>query len=169
MVRSNDVTSRRTVRWGDRQWTAEVDDGSVSLDGVDGAFTVSHEPEDRLRVVHAGGTVTGAAAVNGETVWVGVDGHVLELTVAAVDSRSRTSAASRSSRGHETLTPPMSATVVRILVKPGDRVHAGDTLIVLEAMKMELPMRAPHDAVIDKVLCREGELVQPDTVLIDLK
>jgi len=38
---------------------------------------------------------------------------------------------------------------------------------VLEAMKMELPIRAPHDGTIAAVHCREGELVQPGTVLVE--
>jgi biotin carboxyl carrier protein len=41
-------------------------------------------------------------------------------------------------------------------------------VIVLEAMKMELPIRAPADATVMAVHCREGELVQPDAALIEL-
>jgi biotin carboxyl carrier protein len=63
---------------------------------------------------------------------------------------------------------PMPARVSRILVEPGARVKKGETLIVLEAMKMELPIRAPGDASVTGVHCREGELVQSDAVLIDL-
>jgi biotin carboxyl carrier protein len=62
----------------------------------------------------------------------------------------------------------MAGTVVRMAVKPGDRVKAGDTLVVLEAMKMELPVRATHDGVVVAVHCREGELVQPGTRLIEM-
>ena len=62
---------------------------------------------------------------------------------------------------HDALTPPMSATVVRIAVKPGDAVRHGDVLIALEAMKMELPIRAPRDGVVAPIHCHEGELVQP--------
>jgi 3-methylcrotonyl-CoA carboxylase alpha subunit len=63
----------------------------------------------------------------------------------------------------------MSATVVRIHVQPGDRVEAGDPLVVLEAMKMELPIRAPRDATVRAVHCREGELVQPEMILVELE
>ncbi len=63
----------------------------------------------------------------------------------------------------------MPATVVRVLVAPGDLVARGDTLIVLEAMKMELPVRAPRDAAVRAVHCREGDLVPPERVLIDLE
>jgi biotin carboxyl carrier protein len=62
----------------------------------------------------------------------------------------------------------MPATVVKILVTPGQAVRHGDTLVVLEAMKMELPIRAPGDAVVQAIHCREGELVQPDRTLVEL-
>jgi biotin carboxyl carrier protein len=70
--------------------------------------------------------------------------------------------------GHYQLTSPMPATVVKVLVAAGQAVRRGDTLVVLEAMKMELPIRAPGDAVVQAVNCREGELVQPDRTLVEL-
>ena len=54
-------------------------------------------------------------------------------------------------------------------VKPGDRVEDGDVLIALEAMKMELPIRAPRNGVVRAILCREGELVQPGQVLLEFE
>ncbi len=66
------------------------------------------------------------------------------------------------------LVAPMPATVVKLLVAPGQSVRKGETLLVLEAMKMELPIRAPADAVVRAVHCRQGELVQPDRALIEL-
>jgi biotin carboxyl carrier protein len=67
------------------------------------------------------------------------------------------------------LTAPMPATVLKILALPGAAVSRGDTLIILEAMKMELPLRASADGVVVAVHCREGELVQPETVLVELR
>ncbi len=68
----------------------------------------------------------------------------------------------------DSLTAPMPATVVKVLVEPGQHVRRGDTLIKLEAMKMELPVRAPHDGSVKAVRCREGELVQAGVRLLDL-
>jgi len=68
----------------------------------------------------------------------------------------------------QALTAPMPATVIKIHVKAGDAVKKGDTILVLEAMKMELPIRAPGDARIAAVCCREGELVPADTTLVEL-
>jgi 3-methylcrotonyl-CoA carboxylase alpha subunit len=53
-------------------------------------------------------------------------------------------------------------------VSPGDRVERGATLIVLEAMKMELPVKAGSAAIVASINCREGELVQPGAALIEL-
>jgi len=65
------------------------------------------------------------------------------------------------------LTAPMPATVIKLQVAPGDAVKKGDIVVVLEAMKMELPLRALGDAVVSAVCCREGELVQADATLIE--
>jgi biotin carboxyl carrier protein len=69
----------------------------------------------------------------------------------------------------QSITAPMPATVRKILASPGSHVKKGDTLILLEAMKMELPLRAPADAVVTRVNCAEGDLVQPDAVLVELQ
>ena len=69
----------------------------------------------------------------------------------------------------QSLTAPMPATVLKVLVQPGSAVRKGDTVVILEAMKMELPIRATGDAVVSAVHCREGQLVQSDAVLVDLK
>ena len=67
------------------------------------------------------------------------------------------------------ITAPMPATVLKILVELGDVVRKGDTLVIVEAMKMELPLRASGDAVVRRIACREGELVQADSVLVVLE
>ncbi|HKB13882.1 MAG TPA: acetyl-CoA carboxylase biotin carboxylase subunit [Vicinamibacterales bacterium] len=82
-----------------------------------------------------------------------------------------TRAARRRSAGAAagTLTSPMPATVLKVNVRSGDRVKKGDTVVLLEAMKMELPVRSPADATVGAVLCREGELVAADATLVELR
>jgi 3-methylcrotonyl-CoA carboxylase alpha subunit len=63
----------------------------------------------------------------------------------------------------------MPATVVAVLVEPGARVQKGDTLLMLEAMKMELPIRAARDGVVRAIRCKPGELVQPGVDLVELE
>ncbi len=62
----------------------------------------------------------------------------------------------------------MDATVVDVAVKAGDDVAAGTVLVVLEAMKMELPVRAPHAARVDAVHVTPGDRVTAGSPLVVL-
>lgn len=66
------------------------------------------------------------------------------------------------------LMSPMPAAVVAVHVGPHQRVASGDLLITLEAMKMELAIRAPRDGIVGAVHCQPGDLVEPGVVLVDL-
>jgi 3-methylcrotonyl-CoA carboxylase alpha subunit len=61
--------------------------------------------------------------------------------------------------GSESLTAPMPGTVVKVAVEAGQSVAAHEPLVVIEAMKMEHVIAAPHDGVVEEVLFREGDLV----------
>ncbi|MDQ3069644.1 MAG: acetyl-CoA carboxylase biotin carboxyl carrier protein subunit [Acidobacteriota bacterium] len=101
---------------------------------------------------------------DGSRAWVHVAGavHVIEPREAA----GRRSAATPD---HDALSAPMPATVTRLHVSAGDVVKSGDVVALLEAMKMELPVRAPRDGVVARVNCAAGQLVQPGVPLIDLE
>ena len=73
------------------------------------------------------------------------------------------------SHGHQGgLTAPMNGSIVRILVEVGQEVAAGAALVVLEAMKMEHSIRAPHAGIVKALYCIEGELVSEGTALVEL-
>jgi propionyl-CoA carboxylase alpha chain len=65
-----------------------------------------------------------------------------------------------------TLHAPMPGRVTRVDVAIGDRVAEGDTLVVMEAMKMEHTLRAPHAGTVAKVLCSPGDQVVAEAVLV---
>jgi biotin carboxyl carrier protein len=67
------------------------------------------------------------------------------------------------------ISSPMPGKVVKILVKPGQQVRAGDTLIIISAMKMESEYKAPKDAKIKKINVREGDNIEGNEVLITLE
>jgi biotin carboxyl carrier protein len=143
------------------EWIAELEGSRISLSGVEGPLEVHDAGDGRFGVTGAGAAESGVAAMNGDVVWVSVGQDIFEFTVGSATAKS-------AGRSQDALTPPMPATVVRIAVKAGDAVKKGDVLVVLEAMKMELPLRAPHDGIVTSVTCREGELVQPGTILVAL-
>jgi biotin carboxyl carrier protein len=122
-----------------------------------GVFRVDEETRSRLAY----------AAGPADARWVFVDGRVYLVDVAGgpqAGSRRR-----RTSGADAALAAPMPATVVAVNVEPGQRVSTGDVLILLEAMKMELPVRAPRDGTVRCVVCSAGELVQPGVPLLELE
>ena len=71
---------------------------------------------------------------------------------------------------HDTsLSASIPALVSEILVRPGDKVKRGDKLILLESMKMILPIKAPFDGIVQAVNCSPAEAVQPGTQLVYLE
>jgi 3-methylcrotonyl-CoA carboxylase alpha subunit len=70
---------------------------------------------------------------------------------------------------HGGLTAPMNGSIVRVLVEAGQNVEAGAQLVVLEAMKMEHSIRAPHAGVIKALYCQEGEMVSEGSALVELE
>jgi len=105
------------------------------------------------------------AAGPADAPWIWYDGVVYRPDV--YDRRTTSSTARRDTTG--SLSAPMPATVRAIEVAAGDHVSRGDTLLVLEAMKMELPIKAPADGTVVSIGCRVGELVQPGVPLVELR
>ena len=104
-----------------------------------------------------------AIRIGGDT-WVFVDGRVHVVNTAATSGRS---AARRDDEF--ALAAPMPATVAAVHVTPAQQVARGDVLITLEAMKMELAIKAPRDGRVRAIACRAGDLVQPGVPLIELE
>ena len=67
------------------------------------------------------------------------------------------------------LTALMPGRVVKLMTQVGDTVKKGQSLLILEAMKMEHTIVSPRDGVIDRAAFREGELVPADAVLFAFK
>jgi acetyl/propionyl-CoA carboxylase alpha subunit len=67
------------------------------------------------------------------------------------------------------LTAPMPGTVIRLLVREGDKVQPRQPLVVLEAMKMETPIVSPYEAVVRAVHVSEGDRVAGGAVLVELE
>lgn len=66
------------------------------------------------------------------------------------------------------LKAPMPGLVVDVPVKEGDVVKKGDTLVILEAMKMENSLKAAGDATVKKIMVKKGQAVDKNTVLIQM-
>ncbi len=66
------------------------------------------------------------------------------------------------------ITAPMGGKVIDVKVKVGDSVNDGDEVVILEAMKMELPVVASGSGPVKEIKCKKGDAVEADAVLIVL-
>lgn len=145
---------------------AEADAGSGGRVVVDGrSFRVRPTGDGRYVVTgDDGAAVVVAAAGPPHALWVTARGQAALVGVERGAQRRRSGAAAVSGD----MSAPMPAAVVTVLVAPGDRVTVGTPLVVLEAMKMELPVRASRDGVIRAVACSVGQLVTPGVPLVEI-
>ena len=110
-----------------------------------------------------------AGTVNGQAWWAMDRGDSLELQVAGWRRVvHRAAPATRASGEGDQALAPMHGIVVALNVKPGDDVAEGDTLVVLEAMKMENQVRAPRSGRIVRISCETGASVALGQVLVEL-
>jgi len=64
---------------------------------------------------------------------------------------------------------PMGGKVIDVLVKPGDTVEEGEEVVIIEAMKMEMPIVSDDAGTVKAVNCKEGDAVEADAVLVVLE
>ena len=67
------------------------------------------------------------------------------------------------------LSSPIPGRIVKLLVKPGDRVKKGQDLIIVEAMKMENKIAAPFDGIVIKTFFPEGDQIEANIPLIEIE
>ena len=110
-------------------------------------YTVEVEGKSYTVTVSEGGDVSGIASVG-----------------AQVDSADSSAPAT----GGEPVAAPLAGNVVKVLVKPGQRVSEGESILILEAMKMETSVSAPSDGAIVEVKVKAGDSCSVGDVLVTL-
>lgn len=120
-------------------------------------FTLEYQDGPIRHQLHAAGHLSG----DQRQLWLNGRTHTYQ--------RLREKAAAGSTADNASLSATIPAVVSEVLVKVGDKVTAGDKLILLESMKMILPIVAPHDGVVKKINCTAGQAVQPGNPLVELE
>ncbi|MGE5682959.1 MAG: acetyl-CoA carboxylase biotin carboxyl carrier protein subunit, partial [Bacillota bacterium] len=70
---------------------------------------------------------------------------------------------------HDILRAPMPGMVLKLKKKVGDQVEIGESIVILEAMKMENDLRSPSSGVIKEVCVKEGNSVEKDCILLTIE
>jgi len=120
----------------------------------DGVYTVSFKGQSYTVSVSAGGTITTMSSPSGKAI---------------EDSKeSQEESNAPLSNEKEDISAPLSGTIWKTLVSPNQSVKEGDTLIVLEAMKMETEIKATCSGVVVSVDVKEGDSVTVGQLLLSL-
>lgn len=126
---------------------------------------ILHANDGRLDVLVDGRRVTAYVSSDHAKRWVTVNGQTFLLT--------KSSGTQRSGHGvHHAageLTAPMPGQVRAVHISEGDTVTKGQTLLVLEAMKMEIRIHAPQDGVVKKLFVKQGETVEREQTLLSVE
>lgn len=159
------ATRRFIVRLGEDATPVDLlADGRVRVGSSGDEFVVRAIAPGEYVAACGGREWRVAVAGPADARWVGCAG-----VSACVDVQPEGHVRRRAAQGGQgTLSAPMPGTVIDVAVVVGQQVRAGDTLLTLEAMKMEMPIRAPRDGIVSAVHCAPGELVQPGRPLVEL-
>jgi biotin carboxyl carrier protein len=158
--------TRLSIRRGGHAYDVRVSDqGGVTIGGLDGPVTAVEVAPGEWHVRIGDRDVAVWTSFDADRVWAFVEGETYSFEAARLAGDRRTRPVSKPGD----LSAPMPATVVRVLTRVGAAVRAGETLLVLEAMKMELPLKAPCDGRVVALNCREGDQVKPGYELIAIE
>lgn len=143
-----------------KSYQATLGDQTVEVD-----ILHVHAERGQLELLIDGQRVTAYVSSDGAKRWVTVNGQTFMLTKSATGAK-------RGSTGHDhasELAAPMPGLVRSVNVEQGDSVNKGQTLLVLEAMKMEIRIHAPREGVIQKLWVKQGQTVEREQVLIEIE
>jgi len=110
-----------------------------------------------------------AFSPSGGGMAVHVDGVPVEVSISRMRPTGATAASNPSDAGPQRVTAPMPGKIVKLLVKPGDKVQPRQGVVVVEAMKMENELRARAAGTVSEVRVREGASVEAGAILVILE
>lgn len=142
----------------DKSYRVMVADRSVDVE-------ILQFNDGRLDLLIDGERVIAYISSDNNKRWVTVHGQTFVLT--------KFSDARKSRQGHHhaagELTAPMPGKVRALNVSEGDKVTKGQTLLLLEAMKMEIRIQSPRDGVVKKLFVQQGQTVEREQMLVEIE
>ena len=138
-------------------YLATIGDQTISVE-------ILHAENGRLDLLVDGERLIAHISADHSKRWVTVDGQTFVLTKASGVKRSG------AGQDHASeLVAPMPGVVRSVNIEQGESVKKGQTLIVLEAMKMEIRIQAPFDGAVKSLAVEVGETVEREQILIRLE
>ena len=141
------------------------DDLEIVINGERARVQVISFAPPRVTFSHNERIFTARVVGNGKKRWVHVDGATYVFERADTRTQRAHTHGAREGTGSGIVVAPMPGQVRAVLVKEGDAVTEGQPLVILEAMKMELKVSAPHDGIVAKILVTPGQSVEREQLL----
>lgn len=141
----------------DKGWLVSFEDKTSSVE-------ILRAENGQIELLIDGKRITACVSSDGAKRWVTIKGQTFVLT--------KSSGAKRSVGKHDhtgELTAPMPGQVRAVNVSEGDVVTKGQTLLVLEAMKMEIRIQSPMEGVVKKLFVKQGQTVEREQVLVEIE
>jgi acetyl-CoA/propionyl-CoA carboxylase, biotin carboxylase, biotin carboxyl carrier protein len=145
------------------QTTGSAGDAEVTVDGGSPLHVGAEQMTDGLLLTIDGHTRRVVLAEDGATTWVWLDGATYPITELVPERDT-----GRSGAVENQVRSPMPGTVISITARVGAEAKKGETLLVVEAMKMEYALVSPRDGRIIAILASVGDRVLVDAPLIHL-
>ena len=142
------------TRWIEEEWVNEL---------------TSDENTDNTDDAESAETRTFAVEVNGRRIEVALPASLVLGGAQRKKPKKRRSGGSKAAVSGDAVASPMQGTVIKLNVAEGDAVEEGDVLLVLEAMKMENPVKAHKAGTVTGLAAEEGAQVNKAAVLMELK
>ena len=137
-------------------WSLAVEGGDpVEVAVRHGEAEVERSGPDAFAIAAGGERHTWTYALEASTIWLGRDGDAWRL-------RRPSEAGARQAAAHGSLRAPMPGQVLAVHVSAGDSVSAGQPIVVMESMKMELTVSAPTDGMVTELAVAAGDRVAVD-------
>jgi biotin carboxyl carrier protein len=141
-----------------KSYRAAVGDKTIDVE-------ILQAKDGKLDLLVDGHRVTAYISTDNTKRWVTVNGQTILLT--------KSSSARRGSGGYHhaagTLTAPMPGQVRAVNVSEGEAVTKGQTLLLLEAMKMEIRVQSLREGIVKKIFVKQGQTVEREQVLIEVE
>jgi 3-methylcrotonyl-CoA carboxylase alpha subunit len=153
----------RGIAFGRTGWNGEIE---ILVEGQPVALRIADQDDDGYRVSAAGEVSVVGAVREGDTVHFNGPFGTHTATIARAPSAR---AGAGGGAGHGRVLAPVMGQVVKINVRVGETVNAGDILVVQESMKMELRIAAPCDGVVARIGCVEGDMVERHSFVVELE
>ena len=140
-----------------KSYRATIEEKTVNVE-------VIQSKDGKLDLLIDGKRVTAYVSSDNTKRWVTVNGKTFVLT--------KSSGVKQRSAGHDhasELIAPMPGLVRAVNISEGDAVTRGQTLLLLEAMKMEIRVQAPRDGIVKKLFVKHGQTVEREQILVEIE